>query len=293
MKPNLGLGSAQFGMEYGISNHAHSTVTHAELGRILSLAALSGIRVIDTAHLYGSSLQALGRYHKLIENRSFRIITKVPPIRGYIDFDAIINLRSIFLNDLKQLRVGWVDTLMIHDAQDLLRPGSDLVYDFLLNMKLLGFCRRIGVSVYHPSEILSITKRYHLDVCQFPTNIFDQRFNLEVLKELKNRGLELHARSIFLQGLLLMDYDDIPRNLKRHVDYTKFRKLRGLMENPLATSLNWLWQNDLIDHGIVGVGSSTQLMEILTAYRKTLVSIDFQAFASTNQKLINPSLWNI
>ena len=141
MHPKIALGSAQFGMSYGVNGSAQ--VPHIELGRILSLAALSGVKVIDTAHLYGTALSALGRYHKLISNRKFRIVTKVPRVPGQINFESIFKLKDTFLKDLRRLNQTSVDTLMIHDAQDLLRSGSDLLYDFLLNMKLLGLCDKI------------------------------------------------------------------------------------------------------------------------------------------------------
>jgi aryl-alcohol dehydrogenase-like predicted oxidoreductase len=289
LEPKLGLGSAQFGLNYGIKSEGK--VSHAQLGKILSTAALAGIDLIDTAHLYGNALTALGQHEKLIKSRNFRIVLKIPRIPGRIDFESIQKLRSIFLSDLKKLKVSYVSILMVHTSADLMRPGSDLLFDFLLNMKYLGLCDYIGVSVYYPYEIERISQRYRIDVCSFPVNIFDQRFNPTLLDRLKDRGIELHARSIFLQGLLLMASDDVPENLKNLIDWQAFDQIGGLSRDRLGYCLNYLWQKEYIDYGVIGVNSNDQLNQIVQSYRSISLPIDFRRYASQSERLINPSLW--
>ena len=290
--PKLGLESAQFGTPNGINGSG--AVSHFELGKILSIAALSGMDLIDTSHIYGTALKCLGRYSQLIQKRNFRIVLKIPKIDGRINFSAIQKVREAFYQDLKALKSDYVSTVMVHAASDLLRPGSDLLFNFLLSVRHMGICDKIGVSVCEPFEIERITSRYNIDVCSFPMNVFDQRFNRNLLERLKDGGLELHARSIFLHGgLLLMKFKDIPMRIRSLVKFSKFTALKGFKRSPISYPLNYLWQNELIDYGVIGVDSARQLTDILYVYRGIKIPINFSEFADNNPDIINPSSWDL
>ena len=71
----LGLGTVQFGMNYGMSNLRGRTPP-AEVDHILRLAADNGVQVLDTAAVYGDSEVVLGKL--LAPDHDFRIVTKIP-----------------------------------------------------------------------------------------------------------------------------------------------------------------------------------------------------------------------
>lgn len=289
--PVLALGSAQFGMEYGYSNgHPLIQVSHAELGRILSLAALSGTTIIDTAHAYGSAIAALGRYSKKIEKSNMGIVTKLPKIEGPINQLAIEKIRHEFITDLKKLKQENVYCLMIHSPMDLLRRGAYLLYDFLYEMKQNGFCYKIGVSVYRPSEIVEISNRYQIDLVQIPLSILDQRFNRKFLRGLKSiGGMEIHSRSLFLQGMLFADTENIDSKFGGIIRKLKLIRTTGL--TPMQASLNYISQFKEIDHIVIGVHASDQLSEIILEYRTVGKAIDWKKFAVWDECQINPALW--
>ena len=71
----LGLGSAQFGLDYGVTNLRGQT-TPADVAELLRIAGHAGVRVIDTAPAYGSSEETIGAC--LPSEHHFRIVTKTP-----------------------------------------------------------------------------------------------------------------------------------------------------------------------------------------------------------------------
>ncbi len=189
----LGLGTVQFGQNYGVSN-SHGKSPLSEVERILDLAALRGIRVLDTAPAYGTSEEVLG--HLLSCVHRFLIVTKTPkfPGRQITNRDAEI-LESTFLDSLRKLRQSQIYSLLIHDADSLLAPGSELLVDKLLELKRRGFVQKIGFSAYTPVQVKQILARFTVDIVQIPFSVLDQRMRLEgCLKQLKQSGIEIHAR---------------------------------------------------------------------------------------------------
>jgi len=198
------LGTAQFGMDYGITNKTGRLALH-DSKSILIEAHKVGIRTLDTAVSYGESEKVLGNI--LSETRlSFDIITKIDgrqPIRTLTE-----QLEQSFRN----LCVPRVSVLMVHNFEGILRKE---VIDLMANLKEMGLIGKIGVSVYYPHQVEKILAAdIGCGVVQMPYNVLDRRFD-SFLPRLRSVGIEVHARSVFLQGLLLVDENSLDAKFRR------------------------------------------------------------------------------
>lgn len=288
----LGLGTAQFGLNYGISNSSGRTMER-EVRKILELAVHNGISVIDTAAAYGDAESVLGVC--LPMTADIRVVTKTIPLRDRPSkTEAVRWIRDGFARSLERLKLGSVDTLLVHHADDLLEASGDGVYAELVKLKQEGHVRRIGFSAYNGSQIDLALDRYDVDLVQLPINVFDQRL-LEggQLQRLRSRGVEVHVRSIFLQGLLLMDPSALPIYFdplrSRLTAWRECLASRGLTVAQgalaFARSLN-------VDVIIVGVESAVQLEGNLADFGAARAGdLDFLPYAVNDERFVNPSLW--
>ncbi|MFV1976133.1 MAG: aldo/keto reductase [Candidatus Scalindua sp.] len=292
----LGLGTAQFGANYGISNEMGQTKPD-EVSKILSRACSAGIQVLDTAALYGDSEHVLGKELKNEYNNQFSIITKTVNL----DRDKTIEEASeivvdAFNSSLKKLNQKTIYGLLVHNAQDLLQAGGEIFYSKLKNLKEQGLVKKIGVSVYSPEEVSQILKRYQIDLVQGPLNVLDQRMmSSGMLAELSSRKIEFHARSIFLQGLLLMDpitinkyFSDIRGTIKKFQNRAQQHGLTAL-----EAALSFVLGIREVGVAICGVNSLTQLEEIIAAEKKVTEFRDFSEYAVNDLNIIDPSRWQL
>lgn len=289
----LGLGTAQFGMPYGISNRQGQT-THDELVEILALASNSGIRVLDTAALYGSSESALGT--ALGQNHPFRIVTKTPHIGALpAPSQNASELTRTFERSLINLHQQRVYGLLVHNVNDLLMPGGDELWRTMAGLREQGLVEKIGVSVYTAQQIDSVLSRFDPTLIQVPVNIIDQRLiQSGHLTKLKGRNTEIHARSIFLQGLLLMKPEEMPHHFQQFSselsEYTGFLAQHGL--SPVEGALSFIRQVEAVDVALVGVNCPAQLRECISAFSiARTTEADFSQVACHNETLLNPAQW--
>lgn len=287
----LVLGTAQFGLDYGISGG--NRVPVAEAHNILSLARAADVNSLDTAPVYGDSETVLGQY-LAAEPDSFRVITKVPPL-DKADNPAAV-LRETFHGSLKRLGLDRVYGLMMHRASDLLGANGEQIYAALAALQSQGLVERIGISVYQPEEIEAVMAHYPIGIVQVPLNVMDQRFLQEGLFErLREGGVEIHVRSVFLQGLLLLPWNRIPAYFSRwHALFDRYSgwiKESGL--SPVAACLQFAHQQSMIDGIVTGVDNALQFEEILAAAETVggLELPDAGKLACLDEALINPSCW--
>ena len=169
----IGLGTVQFGMDYGVSNSGGQT-TVEEAANIIQSAAKSGIRFIDTAASYGESETVLGEL--LPADNYFDIVTKTVALRTErVGETECAMLKSTFLNSLNKLKLESVYGLLIHDASDLECDGADTLFETLLELKESGEAQKIGMSVYNEAQIDMVLDNYPIDIIQLPLSILDQR----------------------------------------------------------------------------------------------------------------------
>jgi aryl-alcohol dehydrogenase-like predicted oxidoreductase len=291
----LGLGTAQFGLDYGVTN-LRGRVPGAEIGRILDHAREVGTGFVDTAALYGGSEEALG---DLLPSGVFAIVTKTPKFGDCGSSEEAANrLEASFARSLRLLRATSVDGLLVHDGRDLLGPFGDALWQALARLKAQGRAARIGASVYDGHEIDIILERYEPDIVQLPTNAIDVRL-LEggQLEKLAGKGVEVHARSIFLQGLLLQRSDDLDERfaairpalagLHQQFAAAGFSTMEGLLAAVLS--------RPGIERVVVGCTSRDEFAEIAAAADAVAgrrFELDVAPFAVNDPRLLNPALWS-
>jgi aryl-alcohol dehydrogenase-like predicted oxidoreductase len=286
----LGLGTAQFGSDYGVTN-AVGKVPPTEVARMLQLAAGRGIKVIDTAAAYGESESALGR--ALGPDHPFLLVTKCQPVTAQrIGAAEALQVRDAFLRSLERLGQSSVHGLLVHQPADLRKPGAELLVEQLIALKRQGLVHRLGASLYGAKEIPAITGLLKLDIAQVPVSIADQRLVADgTLRRLRAEGVEIHARSVFLQGLLLAD--ELPpalvgrgRPLQRIAAHA-----RDAGVSRLALALGFVGAVPEIDVGLVGATSCAELEEILRALDDSPATGDLSHLAVHDEELLNPSRW--
>ena len=259
----IALGTVQFGMNYGISNTT-GQVSSDEIANILDYCKSNGIDTLDTAQGYGESEKVLSKF----DLSSFKVITKL-----------IGNAR--LETSLENLKLQSVYGLMFHRENEC----NDETWKLFESYKSQGLVKKIGVSVYTPKTLESLIEQYPVEIVQFPMNILDQSF-IPLLPKLKEKNIEVHTRSTFLQGLLLMD--QIP-------DYFNpvKEKIESVPRPRLEHTLNFGKQQRNVDKMILGVTRLQDLQEIVEAYSKDIAETDYSQYVITDEKYINPSMWQV
>lgn len=289
----LGLGTVQFGLDYGVSNTSGRT-PEAEVGHILRLAADNGIRMLDTAAGYGESEAVLGRI--LPAWHSFAVVTKTPAMRaGEGGEDYVERVRRTFHQSLARMGQEKVYGLLVHHADDLLSGHGETLMQALLEFRRQGAVEKVGVSVYNASQIDAVLARYPIELVQLPVSVLDQRLIASGhLAKLRRAGIEVHARSVFLQGLLLMPPEAMPGHFEAIRDHLAGYRacLESLGLSPLQAALGYVLGLPEVDHVILGVNTAVQLQEIL-AVRMTQVDAEAMArFALSDPAMLDPSRWH-
>ncbi len=285
----LVLGSAQFGLDYGISN-ADGMTTLNEISKVLRFAQKTKIKKIDTAYSYGNSHKSLASTN--LEN--FKIISKLPKLDGVIvDKDYPLRITNEILSDLN---LNQIEGLLFHSSKDLLSKNGDFLYKSLMNLKQEKLIKKIGVSVYDPKEIKILIKNFDLEIIQAPLNIFDRRIiHSEITNELRDRNIILQVRSIFLQGLLLMNIDSLPTyfdSWSEHMTkWDKFNKSNKL--NAIESCISFIKNQNLIDEVVVGINNLKQLKEIYNYFTKKNKIYFYDELANNDLGLIDPRNWKV
>lgn len=284
----LALGTAQFGLPYGIANQA-GQVTRDEGKAMLQLAADNSIDTLDTAIAYGESEQRLGE----IGVPDWQIVSKLPAIPD--DCADISQWVAEAVNgSLRRLKVDRLYGLLLHRPQQLLEKNGDKLYRTLQQLKQDGLVGKIGISIYAPSELDTLCSRFQFDLVQAPFNLMDRRLiESGWLERLKEQGTELHVRSIFLQGLLLMSPGERPRKFDRWATlwatYDAWLAHAGL--TPAQACLRYALSFPEISKVIIGVDSLRQLKEILQSAEGALPAT-LPGMCCADIDLINPARWS-
>ena len=285
----IGLGTAQFGLDYGITNRA-GRVRSEEVPRLLDLASRHGVDVLDTAPAYGASEGVLGQ----AGTAAFRIVTKTPKFGAAGAAQAAGELVRTLERSLSRLRRQQVHGLLFHDPADLLGPLGDTLWSEMERLQSEGLVERIGASFYEGSEIDEALSRYPLGIVQLPFNALDARLvHGGQLTRLEQAGTEIHARSLFLQGLLLTE-DLAPQ----------FRPIAAEVERlasaatevgltPVEGLLALAFRRTEISRFICGATNADELEQILAA-----AAVAGQAVAPVyspgpiDARMLDPRRWN-
>ena len=186
------IGTAQFGMNYGIANSTGQP-SHKKVREIIECATENEIFYYDTAISYGSSEEVLGKiFCELRIHQQVKIFTKIPKLAEVSSLASILEHVDQSLNRLKTHQIFG---LLLHSALD------HLYLEELSKIKEKGLCKYIGMSVGHDALFNSeLAKHPYLDLIQIPANLLDRR-NLipKILENSKNK--QTIVRSVYLQGL--------------------------------------------------------------------------------------------
>ena len=287
----LALGTVQFGLDYGVSNDC-GEVQKSEVVRILNVCKDNDIHLLDTASSYGKSEQVLGD----AGIKSFDIITKLPP-RPLLVLDMNEWVERQVHNSLLKLKEKTIYGILIHNSKDLMDNLGPKLWDALQNLKKKGVIKKIGVSIYSVNELAAIEKRvYCPDIVQAPLNLFDQSIKTSGwLKKLSENRIEVHVRSVFLQGVLIQ-----PKSCRDpyfHKWDNHFGKLEEWLnttgQTAIEAALNFVCFDPYISKVIVGVQNSSQLEELahIASCAKKIAVAD--ELLITDLNLIHPQLWQL
>ena len=285
----LAIGTAQFGMTYGIANQL-GQVSADDAAAIIDLAGSSGIDTIDTAVDYGASETALGH----VGVKEYRLITKIPGL-GELGVNVGVVIRQHVLQSLKNLQISKLDGLLLHRPDELLTPLGPALWRALNVVKDEGLVKKIGYSIYSPKQLDAIYHLYPADIVQAPYNIVDRRIcSSGWLERLSANGVEVHVRSVFLQGLLLMSSNTRPTKFNEWSNlWTRWESwLEHNACSPLDGTIMSALANKHISRVVVGVDSTDQLSEIIEATKSGFDLTWPQELSSDCERLINPANWN-
>jgi aryl-alcohol dehydrogenase-like predicted oxidoreductase len=284
MSSKLSLGTVQFGMDYGISN-SNGEISLPKVQRILEYSALNGIEVIDTAKGYGKSEEKLG----MCDLHSFKLVTKVA---------SCVNLESDAKDSRKKLGVDQLYGLLIHRFDDFVKNENH--YRKLAQQEPSErSIVRLGFSLNKLTEIDHLLERnVPFEILQIPYNLLDRRFE-KYFAKLKDRGVEIHARSAFLQGLFFMDISSIPEPLNPLKPLVKrIQSISEYMALPIeALALNFVLNNPYIDHLVVGVTSLNELVKNIAAMRYldrvAQAQKELENLSLFDEELVLPMNWKL
>jgi aryl-alcohol dehydrogenase-like predicted oxidoreductase len=284
------LGSAQFGLDYGIANVKGRT-TDEEARAILQYAIAHGIGILDTAAAYGTSEEVIGRSLKSL-GRSLKIVSKLPSFA-----ETKPNPRETVMRSLKRLSVSKIYGYLLHSFEDFRK--ADL-WQEMNALKEEGLVEKIGFSLYHQADARFLwDNNTAFDILQVPYSLFDRRF-VKYLPLFKQRGVEIHVRSVFLQGLAFLEPAKLPPAVAgAREQLTALRKIavrEGISVSALC--LNFALINPSVDRVIIGVDSVDHLKVNLSDVRffaktKAISGEDLNSSIINEEEILLPYRWKL
>ena len=280
------LGTANLSNNYGLIREKVESVDFYN-GLIKSAIEL-GINRFDTAIGYGNSEVTLGN---AIERKiGLKIDTKINPINFSHQDEIVDEIRA----SLQRLKIEQIETIYIHDSSILKTKKNDLVTSSLLEAKALGLVNKIGISIYEEDELNLIQTEFKIvNSIQVPENICDRRLiNNPKLYELAEHGVELNVRSVFLQGLLTMNSNNLPSSLKSAYDsilsLEKFSRVNSIsrVDICIAYAKSIQWATNIV----IGTNSIQQLKQVLKS-KKKLTSYLQDEIIKLPPDLVDPRKW--
>ena len=282
------IGTANFGQKYGFKRNIQ--ITTEEIEKILSLASFNKINTIDTANSYGESENIIGS----LGHKHWNIITKIPSIpNGKIDLKQWTN--DNIENSLKDLKKNCLYGVLFHNSNDLFSPKGQKVYEEIIKLKDKKIINKVGVSIYNPLDLSVLFKKFDFEIVQVPFNVLDRRVATSGwLKKLNARNVEIHARSIFLQGMLLKSNNHLPHYFNKWEG--KWEKWNNWLKqknvSALCACLYFVLSYTEIKKLVLGIDNQNHLNDIISALAK-YQEIKLPDLSSNDELLINPMKWKL
>lgn len=282
----LVLGTVQFGLDYGVTNQA-GELSDAAVSGILAQASESGIRLLDTAADYGSSQSRLGSVGAA---RDFQFVTKFS-----LPADGVqMSPEALFRESMQTLQTEHLAGVLFHKPSDFADPRCLEAVALLRAGRDAGEIERIGVSVYSQAELEAALEVFpDLSLVQLPANVLD--FSLlesDLMTELHSRGVQVHVRSVFLQGLLLADPAQLPTFFTAMVP--ALEQLRALAattgHSVLELVLGKMRAHPEVDAVVFGATTVDELTEVTQAWELAATVADY-ALPEVPRELLDPRQW--
>ena len=280
------LGGAQLGLPYGILNGGE-TLSREEVARILDTAVDHGIDSIDTAIAYGQSESIIG---ETSQNR-FNIISKLPPLP--VDISNVSEwVHSQVQGSLSRLKCTSLDALLLHRPQDLTGAQGAELYAAIGSLIAEKMIHRFGVSIYSPEDLEGIIGTFDIHVVQAPLNVFDRRI-LGVTNQLSALNIEVHVRSVFLQGVLIANPINRPQRFEPWSEHFALfdEWVRSSGVSAMACCMGFALQQPGIAKLVIGTTSAESLDEIMNSIPNSVLEVPTHLQSSVEQ-LIDPRFWN-
>ena len=280
------LGGAQLGLPYGILNGGE-TLSREEVARILDTAVDHGIDSIDTAIAYGHSESIIG---EISQNR-FKIISKLPPLP--VDISNVSEwVHSQVQGSLSRLKCTSLDALLLHRPQDLTGAQGAELYAAIGSLMAEKMIHRFGVSIYSPDDLEGIIGTFDIQVVQAPLNVFDRRI-LVVTNQLSALNIEVHVRSVFLQGVLIANPINRPQRFEPWSEHFALfdEWVRSSGVSAMACCMGFALQQPGIAKLVIGTTSAESLDEIMNSIPNSVLEVPAHLQSSVEQ-LIDPRVWN-
>ena len=292
MNSKLILGTVQFGLRYGINNTI-GKLTEDQVFELLETAYDLGVRTLDTAEAYGNAHSVISNFHKQSKKR-FNIISKY----SSSNFDYPIDLVERIKVHCSNFNVNYLEGYMFHSYNDF-KMNINNDPNVLDNIKNSGLVKKIGVSVYSNDEIEDLLNFKNIDLIQLPFNLFDNEYQRkEILEKAKKRNIEIHTRSVFLQGLFFKDINTLTNCLlplkNNLIELSLILKNNNISIESLA--LNYPLNKTYVDKVLIGVDSLEQLKNNIKATENDFDKSIYEkidCIQIKNTKLLNPSNWKI
>jgi len=293
----LVLGTAQLGLDYGITNNNGKPKLTESL-EIIKYALDNNINILDTARSYGDSEYIIGIANKMYNN--LNIITKLDPLSDINDTtskEEIYKMIDISIDaSLKNLNIEVIDTFILHRFDQY---HNKIIWNFLLENKKI---KKLGVSIYYVEEAIEALQDNNIKHIQLPINILDDQWYCNDFLQLveKRKDVTIHCRSILLQGILVSSADKWPKingicpdeYINKLNKLVKEFKLNNRIELCYSYVKSIEWCNGLL----IGVDNIDQLHENLKLFNIRKLNIDELnlvriEFKNIPNKLLNPALW--
>ena len=286
--PELVLGTANFGLNYGVANQS-GKLSDVVSSQILQEASRLGIIKIDTAIGYGDAENVIG--NNSLDSRKFEVITKLPASV----FSQSGNILKSIKKSLENSRQNSYLAVLLHDTSFLENSKNTEIKKELLSLKELGLTNHLGVSVYTEDEVRKSKNFFpEFDFFQIPENVCDRsKYGSKNLQELADSGDIFFVRSIFLQGMLLMSPNELPQTLndakesiQRLHEYCDSRDI-----SVLDLCINYVKSISWASGMVFGVDSLQQLGKIYESYI-TPLSEDFSNVPKVTDFFLDPRNWS-
>jgi aryl-alcohol dehydrogenase-like predicted oxidoreductase len=281
----LGLGAAQFGLDSGSAPRARAP--EAEVRDMLALAARSGVGVLDTGAASAHGEAVMGA----VMPRPSPFAVTVKAARGdrgaaYVEAEARASLARLGLTQ--------ADAIMVQAAGDLFAPYGWALWDRLKTLRDAGLFARVGISAYASDDPVGLARRFKPDVIQAPASLLDQRLLLDgSLAAVRDMGVDVHLRSIFLHGLLFRPPGRAPNEAKAAV--MRLSRARRMIaegrSDPLQAGLGFALSRPEASAVIVGAANFAELSAVIAAAASPPPDLDWDDMALEDPEALDPRRW--